>query len=205
MDLIYGLARGKKGQFIDKHYNFFLEKSATKGWTGTIMMFMEVALEYAQLGRVERAVEVLRDMTKNGHQPTDQDISRLLLYSLVSGESKLLCVIANWYLTNFEAKLLRGELKRLIHIASAIGDNELAVISLQLMEKYGWELGYSDLVSLIRACILAEDFGGVIEMLFEAEKRGFDLYQVRFALKHMLHAVDNIYYEYIHPLCEEDV
>ena len=103
---------------------------------GNITMFMEVALEFCQFGNPSRAVEVLKDMTELGHQPTYQDVHRLFQYCLMRGDARVLRVIAKWYLENFEESLLRGELKRMIHIASAMGDNELAAIALQVIKNY---------------------------------------------------------------------
>merc|ERR1719197_2354691 len=49
-------------------------------------------------------------------------------------------------------------------------------MGLQLMYRYGYDLDYSDYICLIRACAVGEDFAGVIEMLFEAEKNNIDIY-----------------------------
>ena len=86
-------------------------------------------------------------------------------------------MLCTWYLHNWiDDRLQRSEMKRIFHIASALGDSELATMGLQLMYRYDYDLDYSDYICLIRACTVGEDFAGVIEMLFEAEKSNIDIY-----------------------------
>merc|ERR1712134_197808 len=55
-------------------------------------------------------------------------------------------------------------------------DNEIGRMGLQLMQKYNYDMDYVDYICLVRACAVGEDFAGVIEMLYEAEKNHVDIY-----------------------------
>ena len=143
---------------------------------GTPELYWQMAKMLCKAREGKEAIAVLRHMMSANFDPTVKDSLLLLDVGLAVGDSVVLKVLSRWFCDNFDHQLELGAVKRILHIASTLGDNHLGNAARQLMKKYGYEADYIDLACLFRAAVLGEDLRDTLETLKEASKRGIDMY-----------------------------
>lgn len=176
--MVIACARGNPAneELMRTYYTKLLSGVEENKCTVDPYVFWTVAYGYMKADNDRDCIEILRTMIDVGITPTPSDARSLFESSLFVGSNRVLRVLANWYLNNFSESLDRGVITQILHVASARGDTELANMSMQLLEKFGYEKSLTHYLCLINASIMAEDLASAFEGLVQAQKDGMDIY-----------------------------
>jgi hypothetical protein len=111
-------------------------------------------------------------MTDRNYEPSVELCLKLIDAALFIGDSKVPTVIMPWFLDAFKVKLSHGIITRTLQTAGSTGDGALAQTALKLLEKNGYNIGYSDYLCLAHASLGGDepDVGGAIDAIVFAQQ-----------------------------------
>ena len=95
-------------------------------------VFIALAERYCKMGKTDRVLSVLQDLTDSGHEPSPMLCETLLDVATANCDAAVLRVLVNWYKVNFNVGLLDGQLAQILEVAANCGDTELAVAAFQV-------------------------------------------------------------------------
>lgn len=162
------------GSYIATNYKLFQTLQKEKGWRGTVHLYTEMAIAYGRWNQSELLLGILKDMMEANFEPSQHLCLSLLESSLLYSDKAVLQVIAGWLLDNFDVRLEFGSLTRLLVVACGHDSPELAQLGLQLMIKNGYKPGLNEYMSVVIACINANNARGAVGAIIAAEAAGFD-------------------------------
>jgi hypothetical protein len=139
-------------------------------------VYVETAKLYSSFSMSQEVLQVLKDMTADNYEPSIWLCSGLLENALVKEDVVLVAVLANWYLTHFDANIEYGVLTRILQFASSHGHSNLARVGISILSKSQYKARIEDYECWLRASIIDEDFAGAIESLVEAEGKGLEMF-----------------------------
>ena len=161
-----------------KYYDIYRKHQIDNNGRVDERVYVETAKLYSSLNMSTELLNVLKDMTADNYEPTLWLCSGLFENALISENEVLLTVLANWYLTNFNACIEYGALIRLLQFASTHGHSNLARVGINIISKSQYKVRIEDYECWFRACIKADDFVGTIESLVEAQSKGLEMFDV---------------------------
>ena len=166
---------------LSSFYQEWHEEAVERGWIGTRALYTSVVVAFTSKGRAEESLLVLRHMTEAQHEPTLSLCNLLLEHSLWHGQTDMLRVLSQWYYDNFNVKLDRGIIKRMLQLGGVYGDDILAQTSIKLLEKSAGNgvvaAGAGDYACWMRACMEKGDIIGALEALISASTAGVDMHE----------------------------
>lgn len=182
IELLFSLTRNFKDLFFGKiqhYYALYYRDSFVNGWKVNFELMQEVAIALSYSDRrATDVVKILREITENGFEPTAKFCKQMFLGALTMGEVTVLNILCSWYVLNFDEPLEEGYISRISQIAVIKVDLVLAKLSVQLAEKLN--IGNLKILyySYAIVCINRDDTVTLLEVLLEAESKGFDFYKL---------------------------
>ena len=159
-----------------KYYDLYKQHQKDNNEKVDERVYVETAKLYSSFSMSPEVLQVLKDMTADNYEPSIWLCSGLLENALVKGDVVLVTVLANWYLTHFDANIEYGVLTRILQFASSHGHSDLARVGISILSKSQYKARIEDYECWLRASIIDEDFAGAIESLVEAESKGLEMF-----------------------------
>lgn len=135
----------------------------------------DMAVYYVSVGDADKCLEIFQDMNRANVEPDVRLCERVLDTAISHSETKVIRVIATWYLEVFNVPLQIGLSRRILEIAKKENDGQLAILGFQLLTKTSISPDRMDYYNLVHALIQSNDIVSAVEALQDMESRKVSL------------------------------
>lgn len=135
----------------------------------------DMAVYYVSVGDADKCLEIFQDMNRANVEPDVRLCERVLDTAISHCETKVIRVIATWYLEVFNVPLQIGLSRRILEIAKKENDGQLAILGFQLLTKTSITPDRMDYYNLVHALIQSNDIVSAVEALQDMESRKVSL------------------------------